>query len=736
MEGAFQAPTSSTVNTAFGSTTATATPNISAVRTRTAEPDGMDLNDNMIMETDTTMLQTTTPWTRSSEPGEDLSLSSCVQESGTARTSSSSVPLVSSLPPSANTPSFPSSSRPLSYAQITNRTTSPLTSTSPPSSSAPFKVTETRRQRRTQILRRTAYGTTTKDILQTVTAQMGIPEEQHFECVIRDQDDHRRFYVTYRTQQMKMHTTGKGYYIGDLHIRPTDDYLTGYIPHPPYYIDRQTLDHLLSSYGTIKEASFVTTPRNTRIGGYKFELQLKADVGRPTCLRYRGKDMEIRYQDDVKQCVFCKRYGHIISACRKKKAADAERLHTTTLQKEEEHQVWMTNHRLLRTEMEDALLLLQTDYATASRVLESVFSSMRTDLCVNKASDAQLHLWGSICEAESDSIREGFEMEVNSLQQTCTDRQTVINDEYTTQGGTLDNLPPSVFNDTTNLVNVRLPADSVPDDPVAHEALLFDLRQRYESKVNLLRSVPDQPPPMQDTTNVSHLHQVALNPDALRIAAEQKERDRLLAEKERAAAQRRDEQHHKEQHRLQAKQIQKEKARQAAALRKQKVDKEEATQEMAEEECHQEMEAKDVDTEGSESAAELHAHRHLEIPPFCRMEKHIQATLLQRYNELLPKNFNKQHCPSYIRLVATFKNISTRLRDELIDTQLATPKPKVNPQDLIYDVNGDINEIWVRTPETLQVVLNVLKRLSRHVHFQDGPHVLTNKNYDPAKAGT
>ena len=166
---------------------------------------------------------------------------------------------------------------------------------------------------------------------------MGVPEEQLFECVIRDPDDHGRFYVTYRTQQMKTRTTGKGYYIGDLHIRPTDDYITGYIPHPPYYIDRQTLDYLLSSFGTVKEASFVTTPRNTRIGGYKFKLKLKNDVGRPTRLLYNGVNMDIRYQDDVKQCAYCKRYGHIISACRTKKAADAERQRDRDTQQEDDH---------------------------------------------------------------------------------------------------------------------------------------------------------------------------------------------------------------------------------------------------------------------------------------------------------------------------------------------------------------------------------------------------------------
>ena len=176
MEGAVRAPTSSTASTADGSFAATATPTLSAVRTRTAEPDGMDRTDNMIMEMDTTMVQTTTPWTRISEPGEDLPLSSCLQESVTARTSSSAPP-VSSLPSSANPSSHPSSSRPFSYAQVTNRTTSPPSSSSPPTSSSSFKLTETRRQPRTQILRRTAYERPQRTFYR-LTAQMGVPEEQ------------------------------------------------------------------------------------------------------------------------------------------------------------------------------------------------------------------------------------------------------------------------------------------------------------------------------------------------------------------------------------------------------------------------------------------------------------------------------------------------------------------------------------------------------------------------------
>ena len=59
--------------------------------------------------------------------------------------------------------------------------------------------------------------------------------------------------------------------------------------------------------------------------------------------------------------------------------------------------------------------------------------------------------------------------------------------------------------------------------------------------------------------SASHLRQVAYNSDAERIASEQRERERerLSAEKDRLAAQRREEQQAKEKQRIQVKQVQK-----------------------------------------------------------------------------------------------------------------------------------------------------------------------------------
>ena len=741
MEGAVRAPTSSTTNTADGSTTASATSVISAARTRTAEPGGMGRTENMDMETDTSLLQTPTPWTRISEPGEDLTHSSCPQESVTARTSSSA-PLVSSLLPSANPSSHPSSTRPLSYAQITNRTTSPPSSSSAPLSPSPLKMTETRRQQRTQILRRTAYGTTTKDILQTVTAQMGVPEEQLFECVIRDPDDHRRFYVTYRTQQMKTRTTGKGYYIGDLHIRPTDDYLTGYIPHPPYYTDRQTLDDLLSSFGTVKETSFVTTDRNTRIGGYKFKLKLKNDVGRPTSLLYNGFTMVIRYQDDVKQCAFCKRYGHIISACRTKKAADADRQRARESQQEEDRANWKREHHLLQTATDDAVLMVQSNYATAKRQLEIVYDQVRIDLCTQKTSDANMLIWDAVCERESDTVHSGFTMEIAALYETCNDQQSALSQAYTKRGITVDLPPPAPTDIDALLATIPAPEPSSTDQSDI-DALSSELLYIYSIKVPTLDATEIS---SQVQPSSSHHHHVTTNSDADRIAKEQRERTRLNAEKDRLAAKSREEHRVKEQQRIQAKHVQKEKARQAAILRKQKVELALAAQKETEDRQRQEMEivvdretsSDEPNSSGSDSEKELLTT--IDPPTkvvrriFSQLPETDRVVIRKKYTDRLPSGYARHHCPTTIHFRTKTPNFHTLVQNSLFDAVLISELLPCNPMELLTEHHDDIYDIAVMTKDTLEFLLSFLKSHACGAHLLDGPHVKKNKHYAPATA--
>ena len=64
------------------------------------------------------------------------------------------------------------------------------------------------------------------------------------------------------------------------------------------------------------------TKLRTRIAGYKFSLQFHKDATPPTSLLYNGCRMEIKYDDDLRQCRYCSRFGHLIGKCRTKAADD------------------------------------------------------------------------------------------------------------------------------------------------------------------------------------------------------------------------------------------------------------------------------------------------------------------------------------------------------------------------------------------------------------------------------
>ena len=147
---------------------------------------------------------------------------------------------------------------------------------SPPSSTrrdAPLPSIATDILGRTQVIRRTEYGMTKRDIIQTMTKQTGIPGHRLVESVLRDPRDRRRFYLTYATMTVKRDVMGRVFFLGGIHIRPTDDAIEGYIPYPPFYCDKQTLDGLLNTYGTVTDGDFVRTTDGIRIAGYKFRLR-------------------------------------------------------------------------------------------------------------------------------------------------------------------------------------------------------------------------------------------------------------------------------------------------------------------------------------------------------------------------------------------------------------------------------------------------------------------------------
>ena len=60
---------------------------------------------------------------------------------------------------------------------------------------------------------------------------------------------------------VKRDVMGRGFFLGGIHISPTDDTNEGYIPYPPFYCDRSSIDGLLSRYGDVTDSDFVANRR-------------------------------------------------------------------------------------------------------------------------------------------------------------------------------------------------------------------------------------------------------------------------------------------------------------------------------------------------------------------------------------------------------------------------------------------------------------------------------------------
>ena len=179
-------------------------------------------------------------------------------------------------------------------------------------------------------------------------------------------------------------------------------------------------------------------------------------------------------------------------------------------------------------------------------------------------------------------------------------------------------------------------------------ALSSELWYLYTTKVPT-PDATETPAPFPPSS--SHHQQVASNLDAERIAADQRERAILSAEKDRLAAQHREEHRLKESQRIQAKQVQKEKARQAAILRKQKADLALAAQKELEDRQRQEMEivadqessSDEPNSSGSESEKELLTTIDPPAPAmrlsFTRLPEADRVVIRKKYADRLPSGY-------------------------------------------------------------------------------------------------
>ena len=53
---------------------------------------------------------------------------------------------------------------------------------------------------------------------------------------------------------IKQNITGRGFFLGSgIHIKSTNDTISDYIPFPPFYCDKTTVDGIFNAYGNITE---------------------------------------------------------------------------------------------------------------------------------------------------------------------------------------------------------------------------------------------------------------------------------------------------------------------------------------------------------------------------------------------------------------------------------------------------------------------------------------------------
>ena len=252
--------------------------------------------------------------------------------------------------------------------------------TTPPSTrrDAPLPPIATDRLGRTQVIRRTEYGMTERDIIQTMTKQVGIPGHRLFESVLRDPRDRWGFYLTYATTTVQRDVMGRVFFLGGIHIRPIDNAIKGYIPYPPFYCDKQTLDGLLHIYGTVTDA------------GYKFRLRPRPNKTLPTTLTYNGYDMDVRRNDDIRHCTHCKRYGHTAGRCRSRLAAQESRNQLQDARKQQQQHQYQLEVDALneKEEAEHADITDQFD-AESARIEADTSSDDHTERLLQELADKE-----------------------------------------------------------------------------------------------------------------------------------------------------------------------------------------------------------------------------------------------------------------------------------------------------------------------------------------------------------
>ena len=174
-------------------------------------------------------------------------------------------------------------------------------------------------ERRTQVLRKVPPATTALSILNDLKAQSTLPLGEVIEAVVQEPLDRRRFYIVYKSVELKRSITQRGFRIGEIQIPPQRADVQGYIPDAPHYLSKEDVHGILSRYGVVVSGKFKTyEDTEIRCGGYEFELNLHENQRLPGTIQILSDILTIKLKDDIMICSFCDKVGHTHRHCRKK----------------------------------------------------------------------------------------------------------------------------------------------------------------------------------------------------------------------------------------------------------------------------------------------------------------------------------------------------------------------------------------------------------------------------------
>ena len=130
------------------------------------------------------------------------------------------------------------------------------------------------------------------------------------DSIFRDVNDRRRWYVTFKSYDLKQKFAAGGYHIGDTHIPPEYGDVHAFIPDPPFYLDEADLVSIISTFGDVVEHRSSST-NGVRTGSFHFSMNLKESMHLPEYFSVDGHLFQVINKNSLKQCSFCDTFGHI-----------------------------------------------------------------------------------------------------------------------------------------------------------------------------------------------------------------------------------------------------------------------------------------------------------------------------------------------------------------------------------------------------------------------------------------